>query len=268
MVVRGKRAKGRQRNHLFMGIGLFILVFLSIGALLYHEVTKEPPINTATLCPAKGPTGHFVLLVDTTDPLNFTQKQSFAVFLDELVKKRVPEGHLLSVFVLGEDFKTNAEPLVELCNPGSGENKSAMTSNVERVRKTYEEKFIKPLLLQGEALQGTQPAKASPILEMLQLVAINGFRKHDVKGERRLFLMSDMLHNGSAFSMYRATPSFEDFSSTDYGRKTQADLRDVKVELHYLLNSPQLQTRRSLLFWENYFIKAGARLVEVRPLEG
>lgn len=268
MAARGRRAQKRQAWHFFFGVLGLIFVLGVGGGLLYYNFTKEPGLNTLTLCPGNGPKGHYILLVDKTDPLNFTQRQAFTVFLGELVKKRVPEGYLLSVFVLGESFKENAEPLVELCNPGSGESKNAMTSNVERARRTYEEKFIKPLLNQSEALQGTQPAKASPIFEMLQFVAINGFRKHDVQGERRLFIMSDMLHNSSLFSMYRATPDFLEFSSSDYGRKMQTELRDVNVELHYLLNSPQFQTRRNLLFWEHYFNKSGARLVEVRPLEG
>jgi len=42
----------------------------------------------------------------------------------------------------------------------------------------------------------------------------------------------------------------------------------VEVELHYLMNAPQLQTKRNLKFWEDYFNKAGARIVAVRPLEG
>ena len=268
MAVRGRRARSRQSHHLLLGILALVFVVGVAGGLLYFGFNKEPGIDSATLCPAKGPRGHYVLLVDKTDPMNFTQKQAFTVFLDELIRKRVPEGYLLSVFALGEDFKATAEPLVELCNPGSGEGKSALTNNLERARRAYEEKFIKPLMKQAEALQGTQPAKASPIFEMLQLVAINGFRKHGVQGERRLLLMSDMLHNGTSFSMYRAVPDYAAFATTEYGRKTQADLHDVKVELYYLLNTPQFQTRRNLKFWEDYFDKSGARLVEVRPLEG
>lgn len=268
MAVKGRRAKHRQRKHLFLAIFFIALVVGAAAAFAYLKLQAQPTPNAATLCPAEGPRGHYVLLVDKTDPLNFTQKQSFNVFLEDLVKRRVPEGYLLSVFVLGEDFKSTAEPLMELCNPGTGDNKSALTSNVERARRTYEEKFIKPLLSQAEALQSTQPAKLSPILEMVQLVAITGFRKHDVQGERRLFLMSDMLHNAASLSMYRGTPSYLEFAGTDYGRKTKAALKDVHVELHYLLNAPQLQTRRNLLFWEHYFREAGVQQIQVQLLEG
>lgn len=268
MAARGRRAKHRQTQHIFLGI-LGLVFFLAIlGAAGYYLFTQESGPDEVTLCPAKGPRGHYVLLVDKTDPLNFTQKQAFSVLLDELVRKRLPEGYLLSVFVLGDDFKEAAEPLVELCNPGSGENGSALTSNVGWARRDYEQKFMKPLMQQAEALQGSKPAKASPIFEMLQLVAVNGFRRHDVKGERRLFLISDMLHNSSSFSMYRAAPDYTSFADTDYGRKTRVDLQGVAVEMYYLINTPQFQTRRNQKFWEEYFDKSGARLVEVRSLEG
>jgi hypothetical protein len=103
---------------------------------------------------------------------------------------------------------------------------------------------------------------------MLQLVGINAFRKHDVKGERRLIIISDMLHNTPQFSMYRGPVDYETFAASKYGRKAQLELRDVEVELHYLINNPQLQTKRNLKFWEDYFIKAGAQIVAVRPMEG
>ena len=268
MAARGRRAKRRQTQHILFGILGLGFVLAILGAAAYYFLTRGSGPDKVTLCPAKGPKGHYVLLVDKTDPLNFTQKQAFSVLLDDLIRKRLPEGYLLSVFVLGEDFKALAEPLVELCNPGSGENKSALTNNVGWARRDYEQKFIKPLMHQAEVLQESQPAKASPIFEMLQLVAINGFRRHDVKGERRLFLMSDMLHNNASFSMYRALPNYSSFADTDYGRKTRAALQGVEVELYYLINTPQFQTRRNLKFWEEYFDKSGARLVAVRPLEG
>lgn len=268
MAVKGSRAKSREKAYKVAGSTFFAIFFAAVVSFLYFQFNKEPGLDKITLCPATGPKGHYILLVDKTDPLNFTQKQAFSILLGDIVKKRTKEGYLLSVFALGEDFKENAEPLIELCNPGSGENNSELTSNVKRERRNYEEKFIEPLLKQNEALQTSQPGKNSPIFEMLQLVAINGFRKHDVQGEKRLFIMSDMLHNANEFSMYRTAPDYADFAETAYGRKTQLDLRGVSVELYYLLNTPQFQTRRNLLFWENYFTKSGARLAEVRPLEG
>jgi len=229
-----------------------------------------PGLDKGTLCPANGPQGHYVLLVDKTEPLNFTQKQAFSITLNDIIKKRTPAGYLLSIFVLDADFKANAEPLIELCNPGTGADKSAMTANLKKLRRQYENKFVEPMSKQLQALMSTTPAKFSPIFEMVQLVSINAFRKHDVKGERRLIILSDMLHHTPQFSMYLNPASYDyaAFAETTYGKKTQVDLSGTDVELLYLLHTPQIQTRRNLLFWENYFKKSGARVVAVSPLEG
>lgn len=263
----GRRAKQRRTKEIILGTLALLAVSAVVGGVAYF-MSNRPKDLMQNMCPADGPLGHYVLLVDKTDPLTFTQKQAFSVILSELVEKRVPEGFLLSVFVLGEDFKENAAPIVELCNPGNGSGKSELTSNLKRLRKQYEERFVGPLLKQSDALLATQSAKYSPIFEMMQLVGINAFRKHDVKGERRLIVMSDMLQNTPQFSMYKGAVDFGGFAESNYGKKTQLELRDVEVELHYLMNSPQLQTKRNLKFWEDYFSKAGARIVAVRPLEG
>jgi hypothetical protein len=263
-----QRAKNRQQWRVLQIVVLSALLISAVVAVAYYITNRGQAPNSVTLCPADGPIGHYVLLVDKTDPLTFTQKAAFQVTLKDLIEKRVPEGALLSVFVLGDDFKATAEPLVELCNPGSGDDKSELNANVKKLRRKYQDKFLEPMLKQAEGLVATEPAKASPIIEMLQLVGINAFRKHDIKGERRLILMSDMLHNTPKFNMYRGATDFEAFAASDYGRKVQPDLTGVDVELHYLMNAPQLQTRRNLKFWEDLFSKAGARVVSVRPLEG
>lgn len=268
MAVRGRRAQSRRNQQVLLGVLGLVFFFFVLGGAVYFFLTKEQAPDKVTLCPANGPKGHFILLVDKTDPLDFTQKKAFSVLLRDIVRKRLPEGYLLSVFVLGEDFKETAEPLVELCNPGMAETKNSLTSNVDWARRDYEQKFIKPLMEQVENLIEGKSAKASPIFEMLQLVGINGFKRNDVKGERRLLLISDMLHNNGSFSMYRGTLDFPSFINTDYGRKTQANLQDVEVELYYLINTPHLQTRRNQKFWEEYFDKSGANLVEVAPLGG
>lgn len=268
MATLGKRAKQRRRNEIVLGVAVSLIILAVIAGVAYHFMTRPKGLNSKTLCPADGPQGHYVLLIDKTDPLNFTQKQAFSIILKEFIEKRVPEGYLVSVFALGEDFKENATPLVELCNPGDGSNKSEFDANPKKLKAQYHSKFAEPMMKLSESLVATHPANWSPIFEMLQLVGINGYRKQDVKGERRLIIMSDMLQNMPKFTMYKGPVEYSDFAASDYGKKAQPELTDVSVELHYLMNSPQLQTKRNLKFWEDYFSKAGARIVAVRPLEG
>ncbi|WP_029048770.1 hypothetical protein [Cupriavidus sp. amp6] len=264
----GRRGRQRRTRELVLGTLALLVVAAGLGVVGYNMKSRPNGLNPETMCPPDGPVGHYVLMVDKTDPLNFTQKQAFSVIIQELVEKRIPEGYLLSVFVLGEDFKETAAPLVELCNPGDGSDKSELTANLKRLKAQYRLKFMEPVLKQSESLISSQPAKWSPVFEMLQLVGINAYHKHDVKGERRLIIVSDMLHNTPQFTMYKGPVDYATFAATDYGKKAQPELRDVEVDLHYLMNSPQLQTKKNLKFWEDYFSKAGARIVAVRPLEG
>lgn len=263
----GRREEQRRRRGYAIAAALGLVVIAAVVGGTYF-MASQPGELDARMCPAKGPIGHTVVLIDTTDPFTFTQRQAFSVVFKDLVRRQTPEGQLLSVFVLGEQFEENAKPVVELCNPGSDAGKNEFTATLEKLRKTYEEGFLQPLEAQAEQLARSEPAKFSPILEMLQLASINGFRREAAKGEHRLVLVSDMLHNTPQFSMYKQVPEYSAFAASGYGQKTQLRLEGVKVELHYLMNSPALQTRRNLQFWEAHFTKGGARIMAVRPLEG
>ncbi|WP_229458244.1 hypothetical protein [Massilia glaciei] len=248
---------------------VFAATVAIIGGVFYWiNKSKQDSLNSITMCPVLGPKGHIVLLIDTTDPFTFTQKEAFLSLMRDVIQRRTPEGYLLSIFVLGADYKEHAKPIAELCNPGTGLGKSEWTADLKNLRSQYENKFVAPITKQAELLIGTQPAKASPIFEMVQLVGINAFELHAINGDRRLIIVSDMLHNTTEYSMYAGQPDFPTFSSSNYGRRSQSTLNGIDVELHYLMNSPRLQERPNVLFWEAYFDKAKARLVAVNPLAG
>ena len=264
-----RRQASRARRETLAGVLAAAVAIAILGAAAWFwHATRGASLDAASMCPLGGPTGHTVLLVDKTDPLTFTQKEAFQQRLRDLVARRTPAGALLSVFVLGESFRDNARPLVELCNPGDGSGASELTANPAQLKRQYDDRFIAPLMNEAEALQSVRPAKWSPIFEMLQLVGINGFQARDVKGPRRLVVMSDLLHNTPEFSMYRAVPDFDAFARSDYAVKTQAHLEGVTVELDVLMNTPALQTRRLVQFWERWFDRAGAHIERVDPLEG
>jgi hypothetical protein len=267
-VRRSQAAERRRARNVAIGIAAICVFVAALGGAAYYLFTRDAGLDRHTLCPKTGPTAHTVLLVDKTDPLNFNQRQAFLRLLQELVDRRIEPGHLISVFVLGEDVREGGLPLVELCNPGSAEGKSALTANIRKLEMQFRERFREPLLEQADALIATMPARHSPILEMLQLVSINGFRKHASAGPRRLIIVSDMLHNTPGYSMYQGMAGFDRFAATDYGRKTTAELPGVEVEIHHVLHYPKLQTRRQLEFWNAHFSRSGARIVAVRPLEG
>ncbi|MCY1525802.1 hypothetical protein D9M68_607950 [compost metagenome] len=203
-----------------------------------------------------------------TDPYNFIQRQAFSQGLKSLADTVVPQGYLLTVYALGQDFKENAEPVFEKCNPGTAVGMSELDSNPKRAQARYEREFRGPVTQLDNVLMQDKPADKSPIFEMLQLVAINSFRANNVQGPKTLIVYSDMLANTPDFSMFSGLPEFDSFAESPYGQRSQTRLDGVRVELNYLMKYPKLQNRKQLAFWERYFERAGARLVAVTPVEG
>lgn len=261
------RAHSRRARRHIAGIvagSAFVLVLIGLMA---HGFLEREALD-ARLCPSGGPAAQIVLLVDTTDPFTPTQRLAFAALLRELGSVHVKKGELLSVFVLGEAADPSSEPVFEMCNPGNGDHANRWTSNPEKLRKRHDERFARPLEAIVERLDATKPAQASPIMEMLQVVAINGFRRNGVSGRKRLIVVSDMMQNTASYSHYRGDNDFHRFRELPYFQRVKTDLRTVSVELRYLMHSPAIQNRKHAKFWEDYFREMGASLTAVGFLEG
>jgi hypothetical protein len=248
-----------------IGAMIFIIVASIFGSVLYLA-SDQKPSDPNTLCPAKGPLGHIVLLVDKSDPMKFTQRKGFEVMYSEILRKSVGEGYLLSIYALTDDFKQTAEPIIELCNPGDGTNVSEISGAPILLRRDFEKKYIGPLMARFQDLVSEVPGKASPILEMIQLVSITSFRKRSVQGERRLIIVSDMIHHTPQLSMYQTIPEYEQFTQSDYGRRSISDLGGAKVEIRMLLNSPSVQTPALFDFWRNHIRNSAGSVVVYEPL--
>ncbi len=264
------KVKTKSRSSQSSSIALIALMGMAllgvIGFVIYWQLNPPEGSDTKTLCPTKGPLGHLVLLVDKSDPMSFTQRKAFEVLYRQTITSGVPKGHLLSVYALGEDFAKTAEPVVELCNPGDGSDARELDSNPALIRKAFEKKYLEPLLAASEKLVVDKPGRASPILEMVQLVGITGFSRNSVGGERRLIIVSDMIHNTPQLSHYQGVPQYEAFFATAYGKKVRADLRGVKVEIRMLMNTPDIQKPELLRFWMGHVQEGGGRIVLHEPM--
>lgn len=263
-------SRRQDRTNKILGSLIFFISIAVIAVPTYFYFIKgnENQLDKKSLCPVNGPTGHVILLVDKTDPLTFIQKEAFLLFLGEFGKNIVKEGELFSVFALGEDYKENPKPVFEMCNPGQGDNKSVWTDNPERFRREYNDSFIKPMNDLANLLVTSNPGSTSPILEMLQMVSINGFREHYINGSKRLYIFSDMLINTSSYSHYHGNIDYDSFKNSPSSLKLKLDLEGVKVEIEYLINTPAIQTRKHLLFWEKLFSDSGAHVSSVTIVEG
>ena len=263
---------GRPRNVLLavlLIMGSLVLIGGAVAVVIYKMLNRSGGIDEVTLCPLDGAAGHVILLVDKSDPMSYTQRKDFEVLYTEVLESRVPPGHLLSVFALADDFTATAEPIIQRCNPGNGRGASKWTQNEDLLRRTYVDKYIHPLKAKFPELLTEQPGRASPILEMVQLAAITGFRRTPTKGDKLLIVVSDLIQNTKpGLSMYSGIPKYDAFLQTSYGRKLSANLGGVNVEFHVLLNTMPLQGKELLDFWTEFVRRSGGRFKSWEPIKG
>lgn len=253
-----------------IGLLLGLVAVAGTGAMLYLNFSRET-FDKVTLCPSDGPKGQYVVLIDNTSPFPFTQKLALAQRLKTMVTDDLPEGYLLSVFLLSEDFKKNEKPLFERCNPGQWKDREKLTNNKKFVDRDFNQKFAKPFDDIVHKISLEERSKNSPIFQMLQLAGINGFAQANVKGDRKLIVYSDMLANMPEFSMYKAAlPAYADFRKTPYGQNAVAPgLQGASVVINMLAaDQKTLQNNKLATFWEQYFQDNGASVEEVSRVEG
>ena len=259
--------KRKTRVNILLSVFFLTVVIAGLGSVYVWSTQRKPSLDPVTLCPAEGALGQRVLLIDRTDPFNLAQKTSLDIFVKHLVEN-TPPGYLLSVYVLGDDFQANTKPLFELCNPGDGQEKSQLTDNLKALKQQYMKHFIEPMLSVTQGMMESQPAKESPILEMLQLVNLNSIQKNNVKGEVVLYVLSDMLQNSKALTMYGKPVTFESYTAGYAASKLFVDFSRVKVEIHLVNSSPRTLNPSVFDFWKAYFEKAGAGEVSFHALAG
>lgn len=268
MARKSRSARQRQRTNLLLGsISLLVVIGLLSGGVWWWS-QKKSGLDPTTLCPTDGPLGHNILLIDKTDPFNLPQKSAFDLIVNDLVNKQTPPGFLLSIYVLGDDFKAQTKPLVELCNPGDAKGHSELTENIKQLNRQYKQGFLKPVSEQTTQLLSITTAQESPILEMIQMVNLNSIQRHNVDGPKQLIVLSDLLQNSKQLSMYKAVPSFEAFNTTSYAQKVKSNFQGVEVKVHLLQNAPHLQKQNLFDFWGKYFENSGASKFELLLLPG
>jgi len=279
--------KGRQEDLFRVLISIFILVVLAslASGAGYRWWINQPAGLDKRLCPKNGIKGHTIILIDKTDPLDRinpllnSQKAALDQLIVEVAHRHsttyqkptssempVAVGELLTIFVLGDDYKTTPEPVFSRCNPGLGNDANIFLANQEKLESLYRREYDNPLKESQNKFASSASSQWSPIMEMLQLVAINGFKHEAAHGSRRLIIISDMLHNSPAFSLFKQKPDFASFQNTPYFQQVRTDLAGVSVDIRYLMFSPALQTNSLTYFWEGYLRSTGASINSAKPL--
>jgi len=221
------------------------------------------------------------ILIDVSDKTTPLMQRSIRRYITR-IHEEAPLHTRISIYTIrhgGLDDTTDAgiTPELTICRPDDGEEASGVYENPDLIKKTYKEKFLIPLQgLVEEALSTPQPSKKSPILEKLLHIEAAAFPLKDIgpdksrKIEKRVYIISDMLQNSKDWSHYKEGTSYRVFRDRGKEHTFIANFHDVEVQIGLIgrRSAENLQRRKLITFWENYFHKMGGKVIKVERLTG
>jgi hypothetical protein len=276
---RGTRATNRRRSSGRSDaprwrIALYVLILTSlvtVGAWLAFK-SNEVAVETdpTSLCPTrKAPTEVLAILLDPSE--QFSEPARLQIQNELMrVRSRLPRFGLVEVYTVDRVEQRLPEPIIHLCNPGSGADLNRLYQNPDLARKTWNA-FSGRVGAQIDKEMSGPDRSASPIFEAIQAVALRTFGRPEYDGvPKRLVLVSDLLqHVPGRLSMYATVPSFDSFRTAPYFADIRANLDGVSVEVLYLTRpTVATQGREHVRFWEEYFRSQGAVVESVEKIFG
>lgn len=180
-------------------------------------------------------------------------------------RRRVPVRGRLTLLYLNPERPSDPIQIFSRCNPGTAADTDPWLDDPERVQREWVRQFEAPLDQALEMLLTPSESSTSPILETVRgLTWRSDFTQE--QAERRIVLVSDMLQNSVAHSMYAQEVSertFEAFERRPRAELQIPDLNSVDVDLHILRSEEALpyQDEAFESFWHDYFGRTGAELI-------
>ncbi len=253
------------------GAGLVALSLLGIGTAFYIK-SQSAAVRTdpATLCPAKrAPADVTVILLDVSDKFSEPQRIQIQNHLSRL-RDRIPRFGLVEVYTVDRLRRRVTEPVVHVCNPGTGSDLSRIYQNPDLAKKKWDS-FASKLTSDIDRQISAPALSTSPIFEAIQSTSLRTFGKPELDGlPKRLVIVSDLLqHVPGELSMYSQVPAFQSFQTTPYFSRIRSDLKDVSVLVFYLAR-PEVanQDRKHIAFWDEYFQAQSATVEAVEKIFG
>lgn len=270
---RPRSKKNRGTGAALGGIALISFALLAMGALgaFYYYAPRARSLDKVTLCPAEGPDGISVVLVDATDDLPEVAKRQTLQILDDQITS-LPAFHKLDIRIL-DISKMRSRSIFAKCNPGDGSGLSEWTSNPRAARERWIENFRKPARAAVENSLSSAKAESSPIMAALQDIAVGEFSSAAAKkAQKTLIVISDMIEFTRDYSQYpRAGDlSYERFRRSPAYMKFRTDLHDAELKVEYVQRasvSTQFAAAH-MKFWQQWTHDNDGSKFSVRRLQG
>ncbi len=232
--------------------GIALVAVLAGFAWLYMgAVARNPERDAETLCPKTGPVEQVLVLVDVTDPVGSIAQSDILNQLDA-VADGLPRGGLFELRTLRiGDARTDT--IFSTCNPGDGSDLDHWTGNPEAARRRWTESFDGPLRTAMDQALQAESADTSPIMAGVQQIAVDRLGTQQAESiPNRLIIVSDLLENTPAFSMYRSGPDFAAYRASSAPAEFGTDLVGAAVEVWLLRRGTKFAGSELANFWADW----------------
>lgn len=231
----------RKQAWLIIGLSTLSLVALLIAKAIFTPAPVcDPSIKSKT-----------VILLDHSEDVSTQTMDAIISRAWQLIDEEVPEGELVSVFSLSKATKKDFKPLFSACKPKK--TGSRATEDVRRVRRDFEDKFMKPL--RAELSSPILGSDESPIAQALIDLSLDDLRFRSPE-LTRLAVFSDFMENTSKFSMYKCSNPVEavnQFRASRIGAVERPQFKNLDVRMHVIprtnINKLALQCRDRFWMW-------------------
>ena len=260
--VRPGRAAAGGSNSFKTAIGIGLMVFVAIavisigGYAAYMSATKRP-VDRTTGCPTTHYDSITAVMIDLTDPISKAQEQRLLHELD-LIRHKIPKYGRLEIYLINQAAGKSTEPLFAACSPGSGTDiSSSLYANPALAQQVWQRQFgDKVAKALADALKA-DPSKTSPLFEAIQFTAVKAFSTPIAQASKnkRLVVVSDMLHNTPEVNFFQGVPRFSQFKQRQYYNAIKPQLHDADVDVMFLVRMTANNVQRPPLyqFWVEFF---------------
>ena len=250
-------------------VGLLIIVAIAAVGLYLNANRRD--LERTSGCPTDRYDSVTAVLIDLTDPINAVQSGALRNALLK-IRDAVPKYGRLEIYPLVPTTSTTIPPLFAACSPGSGRDvESRWYGNPELADRIWHKQFADQLDALITKIQRLPSQARSPIFEAIQSIAVTSFGAPLSEGasEKRLVIVSDMIHYTSELSMYQSVPEFEQFKSSEYYLRVKPNLRGANVDVYLIVRETKRDVQQPPLykFWQDYFDSSESYLRGWEPLQ-
>lgn len=273
MARRRTNSRGRSRDKEgipWVALSLFIVVVLTIGGglgwMYFRAMAQNVPMD-AELCPEAGPGEQTIVLVDATDTIaSITQTEILTKISD--LATATPKGGRFELRVL-EPGAARTTTLFNRCNPGDGSDLDELTGNPEMAHKKWASQFSGPLADAMKRSVTGQGADTSPIMAGIQQIAVDRLSSaHSRSISNKVIVVSDMLENSEAFSIYQAGPDFIAFQKSPANKRYSTDLAGAGVAIWFLERETKVASVPLMEFWIQWILENRGSPLTVTRMQG